>query len=479
MPRIVIAGPESGAGKTTVTVGLIAALRRQGLVVQPYKAGPDYIDPGFHTAAAGRSSRCLDTWMLDDAALRGVLARGGKGADLSVVEGVMGFYDGKDPTGLTGSTAELSIRLQAPVLLVLDAAKMARSAAAVVLGFQRLEPEARIAGVVVNRVGGEGHYRLLAAAIGDACGIPVLGWLPHDAAAYGWPERHLGLVPAAEREAALAAKLERLADDVAGRFDLARIVRLAREAPALAVPLPAAEPGAGHGAGSEPAAAVGAKAPPVRIAVARDEALHFYYEDNLELLVQAGAELVYFSPLRGEPVPADADGLYLGGGFPEQYAAELSERKAMLASLRERIGAGMPTFAECGGYMLLAREIVTLDGVSHLMAGVVPGRIVMQPKLAAIGYREVTAAAELPLLARGETARGHEFHYSTIILDEGAAPAYASARSSGGEPQPEGFATPTLAAGYTHLHFGSNPRMAHRFVAACAAFRAGRRSQRL
>lgn len=461
IPRIIIAGTESGAGKTTVTVGLIAALRRQGLTVQPFKAGPDYIDPGFHTAAADRQSRCLDTWMLSEEAMLGVLMRGAQGADLCIVEGVMGLYDGKEPTKLTGSTAELSLRLQAPVLLVLDAGKMARSAAAVVLGFQRLEPDVRIAGVVVNRVGSDGHYRLLKDAIETACGIPVVGYLPRDAA-YELPERHLGLVPAVEHSG-LQEKLEQLADAIEQSFDLDLIRELANDVPDLAADSSILAPGS-------------PLSDTVRIAVAYDEAFHFYYPDNWELLQQSGAELIFFSPLRGEPVPEHADGLYIGGGFPEQFAAELSERTAALASLRERIGGGLPTFAECGGFMALARTLTTADGRTYPMAGVIPGRVTMQPKLAAIGYREVQAAAPQPLLAEGETARGHEFHYSTIVYDEDRGqPAYTSV-SSRGRTQLEGFATPTLTAGYTHLHFGSNPRIAERFVESCRVYRSRRSS---
>ncbi|MCL6593529.1 MAG: cobyrinate a,c-diamide synthase, partial [Alicyclobacillus sp.] len=318
-PRLVVAGVHSGVGKTTLTLGLLAALTRQGLRVQAFKAGPDYIDPAFHTVATGRASRNLDTWMMPAAAVQEVFWRATADADVALVEGVMGLFDGQDPLSNRGSTAELSQLLQAPVLLVLDARSMARSAAAVVKGFQMLDPAVRLVGVIANRVGSPSHLEQIRAAVEDACGIPVLGGMPRQPA-LTLPERHLGLVPAWEH-AALDRLLDEMATAVTEAIDIPRVLALARSAPPL--PAPPAQLFAGE-----------AQSPRAVIAVAQDEAFHFYYPENLELLAWYGAQLRPFRPLHGEPVPADADGLYLGGGFPEQFAAQLSAQQAALASIR-------------------------------------------------------------------------------------------------------------------------------------------------
>ena len=294
--RIVIAGTNSGAGKTTVTLGLMAALRRLGLTVQGFKVGPDYIDPSYHTALTGRPSRNLDTWMLAPHVVRELFQRGSQGADISVIEGVMGMYDGKDPLSNTGSTAEVSQLLQAPVLLVVNVSSMARSAAAVVLGFQQLEPQVRIAGVIANRVGSKGHYELVKAAIEQVCGVPVVGYLSKQETLQ-IPERHLGLVPALER-GEMAGLFAALADAVEATVDIDRILDIAGQA----APLPAPEPTLFAGSKREPM---------VTIAIARDLAFNFYYPENLELLEWYGARLVTFRPLDGESVPDDADGVYI------------------------------------------------------------------------------------------------------------------------------------------------------------------------
>jgi cobyrinic acid a,c-diamide synthase len=463
--RLVIAGTHSGVGKTTLTLGIMAALRRRGLVVQGFKAGPDYIDPSYHTAVTGRPSRNLDSWMTGPDAVREIFLRASTDADISVIEGVMGLYDGRDAASNTGSTAEIATLLKAPVILVVDAASMARSAAAVVLGFQRLDPEVRLAGVIVNRIGGESHLRLVRTAIEQVCGIPVLGGLAREEG-IEIPERHLGLIPALER-GELAPLFERLADIAERSVDLNRLVEIARSAPAAPQPgrwLFERTTNRGGGPSGQPRAT---------IAVARDSAFHFYYPENLELLEQFGARLVEFRPLEGELVPDDADGLYIGGGFPEEYAERLAAQSAVREDVRRRIEAGLPTFAECGGFMFLTKSITDRAGNTYPMVGVIPAEVRMQDRLAALGYREVRALCDSFLMAGGEYARGHEFHYSTVTFREDAVPyAYEVAGLRG--TRPEGYVRGSLVAGYTHLHFASNPDLARRFVDACAAYRSGR-----
>lgn len=460
-PRLVVAGAGSGSGKTTVALALMAALRRRGFSVQGFKSGPDYIDPGHHTAVTGRPSRNLDIWMMGLDVVREIFQRASAGADLSIIEGVMGLYDGKDPESDSGSTAELSRVLDAPVLLVIDAAGMARSAAAVVLGFQRLDPTLRLAGVIVNRVGGPGHYQLLKTAIESACGVEVVGYLQQQER-LAIPERHLGLVPASESDDDEQALSDALASALESTVDLERIVQIGRSSP----PWPACRA----------VVFTGTRRPPsVMIAVARDSAFHFYYPENLELLAWHGAEVRFFRPLAGELIPEDADGLYWGGGFPEVFAADLSRQTRLLEQVRDRIRDGLPTFAECGGLMFLARELVDREGCSHAMAGVIPAVVRMQGKLAAFGYREARALQTSCLLAAGDRVRGHEFHYSTVEYEEQTVPHAYEVSGSRGTGR-EGYVRRSLLAGYTHLHLASSPGAAARFVQSCQAHRENRRS---
>ncbi|CAB3391293.1 cobyrinate a,c-diamide synthase [Kyrpidia spormannii] len=457
-PRLLIAGTHSGAGKTTFTVGLMAELRRRGLTVQGFKVGPDYIDPTFHRAVTGRSARNLDTWMVPEEALSESFFRGCAGADVAVIEGVMGLYDGKDPRNDRGSAAQVARLLQVPVILVVDVHSMARSAAAVVLGFQRLDPRVRIVGVVANRVGSPGHAEIIRTAVEGACGIPVLGALPRrlDLAA---PERHLGLIPALER-GELSGWFDELAQMVRESVNVDRVVELARSAPALGA--------------SDPVLFARPPRPPrVNLAVAWDAAFHFYYAENLELLEYRGARLLFFSPLAGEEVPEEADGLYIGGGFPEEFAQELSSHRQVLEDLRRRHAGGLPIYAECGGLMYLSRGIETAEGHRYPMAGLVPAWVRMQRTLAALGYREVVAERDTVLLKAGEKARGHEFHYSHLVEIEEPYPwAYrVSARRGWGR---DGYAEGRLLAAYTHLHFGSHPDMVDRWLDLCARHRAER-----
>ncbi|MCY0869350.1 MAG: cobyrinate a,c-diamide synthase [Firmicutes bacterium] len=450
-PRIVIAGVGSGVGKTTVTLAVMAGLAARGLRVQGFKVGPDYIDPSFHTAITGRVSRNLDTWMATADGMREVFDRTGMNADLSVIEGAMGLYDGVDSSSNDGSAAAVALLLQAPVVLVVDAWSMARSAAAVVLGFMHLEPRVRIAGVILNRVGGRGHAELVQAAIEQVCGVPVVGYLEADESVC-LPERHLGLVPAAER-GDLRPLFARLAQAAQTTLDLDALVGCARSARSLS-------PAPPHMFVDPPVPAR------VRIAVARDEAFDFYYPENLELLEHAGAELAYFRPLHGERVPRGASGLYIGGGFPEEFAEQLAEQAAVRESVAAAVAAGVSTLAECGGFMFLTRAIVDRSGRTHEMVGAIPAQVQVRSTLQAIGYRSVKALRDSSVMARDEVLRGHEYHQSAVTFAVKEPPhAYELTGLRG--VRYDGYATPTLSAGYAHLYFGSRPLAARRWVDQC------------
>lgn len=461
MPKaLVLAGTHSGCGKTSVTLGLLRALRRRGLVVQPFKAGPDFIDPGLHAVAAGRPSHNLDTWMQPPHALQECLARHASGVDVAVVEGVMGLFDGRGGTDESGSTAHLAKLLEMPVLLVFDAKGQARSAAALAQGFSRFDPGLSLAGLAANRVGGPRHAEMLRQAL-DAAGCPPLfGCLPkNDAVAL--PSRHLGLVTAQDMQGqdaqgqdvqGLDARLDALADWVEQGLDI----------PALLAALPDWTPP------EVSASAASAAVPRARIAVARDRAFCFLYEENLRLLAEAGAELVFFSPLAHAALPENAQGLYLPGGYPELAARELSANAAMRAAVRAFCASGRPVWAECGGYMYLLEELADGQGERWPMCAALPGRAVLRPRRAALGYREARTLAPGPFGPAGILLRGHEFHYSEY---EGSpeAPAFALADSQGREAA-DGQALGGVVGGYFHAHLASNPLAARAFVAACRAW---------
>jgi cobyrinic acid a,c-diamide synthase len=457
--RLVIAGTHSGVGKTTLTAGLIAALRQRGLTVQPFKTGPDYIDPTYHTLAAGQPCRNLDTWMVPPERIQALFVRASAKADLALIEGVMGIYDGFGYDDETGSTAQVAKLLSAPVVLVIDARSMARSAAAIALGYQRFDRKLPLAGFIINRVGSAGHGEGVARAIQRATHLPVFGWLPRDPA-LEIPERHLGLVPTAEPgrwQAFLEAAAERVSRylDVDGLLALAQQVCTPDNVQELTFE------------GQIPAR-IGSH-PPV-IAVAQDEAFSFTYPDNLDLLQVAGAELVPFSPVRDPAIPETATGVILSGGFPELYAAQLSANASMRESLRETHRRGLPIYAECGGLMYLTQTISDLEGQEHQMTGLLPGRSVMSRRLT-LGYRLARAAGDSWLFSAGERVRGHEFHYSSWEgRPANLTPAYHLLPADGqGEPYPEGACLGNLWASYVHLHFWNRPSLALRFVAACRA----------
>lgn len=464
IPRILIAGTHSGVGKTTVSLGLSLALSRPGFQIQPFKVGPDYIDPGYLGRAAGRPCRNLDTWLMPKAHLPALLARASAGADAALIEGVMGLYDGRGAIGEEGSTAEVAKQLECPVLLVLDVSAVSRSAAAMVKGFQQMDRAVRIAGCVVNRVGSAGHYRLVKEGIERLTGVPVVGWLAQDTR-LKMPERHLGLVPWQEQRdwKKIMGLLQR---QMRASFDLPAIVRIMRRANPFMLSLSKHEqaPFTLRQAQNE-------RKERVPIAVARDEAFHFYYPENLELLEAHGAEIVPFSLLKDQRLPAGIGGLYLGGGFPEAFARDLAGNRSLRKEIHRAVRADLPTYAECGGLMVLSRSLRTLDGRSHPMVGVIPADVRMTDRLQNFGYQELKARKSNLLARAGEQARGHEFHYSALRAAPSARwSAYQVQARRGGESRLEGYAKGSLLASYIHLHFGSQPRWAERFVQAARSY---------
>jgi cobyrinic acid a,c-diamide synthase len=444
---VVIAGTHSGAGKTTVTLGLIAALRRRGLTVQPFKVGPDFIDPLHHARAAGRRSRNLDGWMFEPDVNRHRFTLATADADVAVVEGVMGLFDGSEGRSDRGSTAEMARLLGLPVLLVVDAAAMARSAAALIHGFVSFDPSVNVAGVILNRVGGAQHADMIRDAVAGA--VPILGALPR-VASLAVPERHLGLHLPHE---APSDHVEQAADLIEAHVDLDRLRLVARIV---------------RGHAEEPTR--GTVKDPVRLAVARDESFCFYYEDNLELLRDAGAEIVEFSPIR-DPLPAGMDGLYIGGGYPELHAESLSQNTATIEAVRRLAESGAPVYAECGGLMYLAQHL-HVSGSSHPMCGVLP----FSTKIpAGLNLAYVEVATTRGLFGPGRRVRGHLYHQSEI---EGEAdlPRCYEVRTATGQVSSEGYHRGNVLASYVHLHFASNPGIATAFVDACRQFRAGQSS---
>jgi cobyrinic acid a,c-diamide synthase len=440
IPRVVIAGTSSGAGKTSVTCGVIAALGRRGLRVQSFKVGPDYIDPSHHALASGRPGRNLDAFLSGPELIAPLARHGARGADVAVVEGVMGLFDGASGRGELASTAHVAKLLRAPVVLVADAAAMARSVAAVVHGYRTFDPDVDVAGVIFNKVGSDHHEELLRQALAPL-GVPVLGALRRDPGVTA-PERHLGLVPASERERDTRAALVALADAAERHVDLEGIVALARSAPPLGGPAWSPDPPE--------------RGPsPVRIAVARGPAFSFHYEENLELLRAAGAELVSFDPLSDEELPPGAGALLLAGGFPEVFGAELEANAPLRAAVAAFAASGAPILAECGGLLFLCRD---LDG--HRMCDVLPASARMTGRLT-LGYREATAAMATPWIEAGERVRGHEFHYSQLDQPP-AAPAWTLAAR--GRASPEGFAAGAVQASYLHVHWAAYPQLAWRFA---------------
>ncbi|MCL2336881.1 MAG: hydrogenobyrinic acid a,c-diamide synthase (glutamine-hydrolyzing) [Firmicutes bacterium] len=457
IPRLVIAAPHGRSGKTTATVGLLAALQKAGCQVQPYKKGPDFIDPSWMTRISGRPCRNLDSFLMARDTIRASFVHGARDADAAVVEGAMGLFDGVDLEG-SGSTAEIAKAIEAPVVLVVDTTRMTRSVAALVSGYQHFDPEVRVAGVILNQVAARPrHEQMLRAAVERYCGIPVLGVMPKGQK-LAIADRHLGLVPAGESDE-LAAAIDQAAAVAGACLDLEAIMAVARSAPPLAV-----------AAAGSLAPAIG---PLVKVAVFMDRVFSFYYPENLEALTAAGAEIVPVNSL-SDPCLPEVDAAYIGGGFPEVLAAGLAANQALRVDLRRRIEEGLPVYAECGGLMYLGRQI-SWRGVAYPMVGALPFDVVMMDRPQGHGYITLQVRRENPYFKVGEEIRGHEFHHSRVEnLDrELVRCAFQVTRGSGLDGRQDGVIYKNVLACYTHLHALATPQWASRLV---AAGRQGKRS---
>ncbi|CAN5212542.1 cobyrinate a,c-diamide synthase [soil metagenome] len=438
-PRIVVAGTHSGVGKTTIASGLMAALSACGHRVAPFKVGPDFIDPSYHALATGRPGRNLDAFLSGPELIAPLFANGSKGADIAVIEGVMGLFDGKSGGGDLASTAHVAKLLRAPVVLVVDARAMARSAAAMVHGYMTFDDNVNVAGVILNRVGSAIHERMLQEAI-EPLGVPVLGVVRRDEE-IETPGRHLGLIPASERDPEARSAIRRTGEIITRSVDLDAVVRLARTAEPLHVePWSPLSPEENRVSG-------------VRVAVAAGPSFSFLYRENLELLESVGAEVAFFDPTMDERLPPDTDALYLGGGFPETYAEAISANVPLREQVRAFAAEGKPVIAECGGLLYLCRELNELP-----MCGILDAEARMTDRLK-LGYREAEAVSKSPLAEAGTTVRGHEFHYSSVEPNAGESPAWDLAGRG-----PEGFVSGGVHASYLHLHWAATPEIPRRLV---------------
>jgi len=446
-PAILVAATHSGAGKTTAAVIVSRALRRRGLEVQPFKLGPDFIDPAYHAEASGRPSINLDLWMMGEEGVQGSYGRWSRGADVCVIEAMGALYDGADGSG-QGSAAHVAKLLGVPVVVVLDVWGMTRTSGAILAGLQAFDPELEIAGCILNRVGSPAHAEMIVEALPERLRPLVVGAIPHRAE-LEIPERHLGLLTVAENAGTAAAR-----EDAQLRggelLDVERLLQVA---------------GAARAAADGPRAATPAPAPAARIAVARDRAFSFYYEENLLLLREAGFELVPFQPTLDPRLPVDVDAIYIGGGYPESFAAELAANASLAAELRERAAGGMPLYAECGGLIYLGRSLTGFDGTRHAMSDVLPLDFTMDPEHLAISYVEARTRVASPLGECGVVARGQRFHQSRIVAAE-IEPTLYDLTTSDGQRHRDGFLQGGVVASYVHLHFASNPQLVANLLAA-------------
>ena len=455
IPRVVVAGAASGIGKTSVMVGLARALRARGLKVAVFKCGPDYLDPTYHVRAARCACHNLDGWMMGRQAVLSTFSRACADADIALIEGMMGLFDGASPVSDEGSTAEIAKWLSAPVMLVVDASGIARTLAAIVHGFTEFDPELRIAGVFCNRLGSQGHLELLREAVRQP---PVLGGLPSDQV-LAVPERHLGLRSANE-DAVPESIFVRLGETIGQWCNLTAVIEAANAAPPL-----------------ECESSITNQAlptPTCKIGIAFDEAFHFYYEYNLALLQSLGAELVYFSPISDQKLP-DVDGIYIGGGYPELHAEALAANRSMREQIARFAAAGGAIYGECGGLMYLSSGITTLERQYFPMAGVIPGQTIMHDRLQALGYVEVETEIDSVIGPAGLHFRGHQFRYSELKPVADLNRAYRMTRHYDGLVMPEGYRLKNVLASYVHAHWASNPRIAERLVEVCTRNAANRR----
>jgi len=454
IPRVVIAAPHSGAGKTTVAVGLMSAFTHRGLRVQPFKVGPDFIDPSYHTRATGIYSRNLDTWLTSPEAVRNIFLSSSRNCDLAIIEGVMGLFDGVSGSGDVASTAEISRILNTPIVLVVDVSRTAGSSAALVHGFKTFDQTLKLKGVILNHVKSQKHLDLTKQAIEKGAGVPVLGALPDDSKIV-MPSRHLGLIPAPERDG-LDNFLAELRVFIDRYLDLDQFLEIARDADEIE---------------SEKIESSESVKVRTRIGVAYDEAFNFYYRDNIELLEANGAEVVFFSPIRDCSLPGKLGGMFFGGGFPEAYAKKLEENLGMRESIKKAVEDEMPVYAECGGLMYLVESTQDLEARPHRMIGVLGGKAVMAGKLESLNYSVADVIRKNILTDVGFTLRGHEFHYSRIEdVPADSKFAYDMKVGKGILGQRDGWLQHNLLASYLHIHFAYDPCISKNFVDACERY---------
>ncbi|MBI5682681.1 MAG: cobyrinate a,c-diamide synthase [Deltaproteobacteria bacterium] len=457
MKGFIIAGTHSGVGKTTITLGLMSVIRKRGMIVQPFKAGPDYIDPSFHKLVCGRPSYNLDTWIMGMKGVRAAFTDASKDADISIVEGVMGLFDGHAGCKGSGSTAHIAKILGLPVILVIDAGKMAQSAGALVYGFERFDPNVNGAGVIFNRIGSVRHFEMIQTAVENRCKARVLGYMPKDEE-INLSERHLGLEMPDSRLKTQDSRLKKLEGLIERFVDVDGILKISSKFKVQ----------------SSKFLKLKTQNSQLKtcIAVAMDNAFCFYYQENLDILKKLGAELKFFSPLGDKRLPANIDGIYLGGGYPELFAEKLSENKSLMSQIKTLAQKGLPIYAECGGLMYLGKCLKDLNGKRYNMTGVFPWTSRMLKRRKAIGYREVLIQNDCPFLENGEKVRGHEFHYSEI--DEpprSIKRVYQFTVHSAQFTGKEGYLYKNTLASYIHLHFASSPKFAKGFIKKCKEYR--------
>lgn len=445
---IAIAGTHSGCGKTTVSLGIMAALTRRGHTVQPFKVGPDFIDPGHHRRVTGRDSHNLDGWMMTQPYNQEIFSRYSCDADVSVVEGVMGLFDGFSGKDETGSTAQMAKWLDVPLFLVIDARSMARSAAAIALGFSRFDKKLSISGIIFNRIGSDGHADIIDEAMSELSDVPVFGYLPREDG-LEIPSRHLGLVT--DEDFSIDQKrVDRLAHWIESNLDLDSLITTMQSSI------------------SDPTYRSSTRRGKIKIGLARDEAFCFYYSENLRLLREAGAELIPFSPIHDKRLPEDISGIIFGGGYPELHCKALSENRAMLKEIKDYGQKGRPIYGECGGFMYLMNEIRDLQGEGYPMVGLFPMISVMEQRLKSLGYREIVTKEPSVLGPTDTRIRGHEFHYSHVIeTRQASASIYKMTDRKATDKGEEGFMKKNVLGSYVHLHWGSNPEVAEHFVNFC------------
>lgn len=452
-PRVIFAAPQSASGKTTVTLGVMLALRKSGIEVQPFKAGPDYLDPMQHSAVCSRMSRNLDSCLMKPATILELFTRNAEGADISIIEGAMGLYDGMADSQY-GSSAHLSKVLKLPVILVINAASLSRSAGAIALGCREFDKGVRIRGIILNNIGSANHYTYAKSAIEKKARIPVLGFLPKDAC-LRIPQRHLGLVPAQEKKMSLNFR-RKLLSAAEKNIDIKRIVKIGRKAKALKRIKKNIFVPRSHTYNAT-------------IAIARDKAFNFYYQDNLDILKALGARLVSFSLLSDKLPPRAINGIYIGGGYPEIFAGQLSGNAKMRQAISEEAQAGMPIYAECGGLMYLAEKLIDFRKKAFSMAGIFKCSAVMAKRRQALGYIEVEVLKDNILSKRNDKIRAHTFHWSYLESNNDLSFAYKVRK--GRAEFSDGLIYKNVLASYAHLHFGSNLNFARNFIRSCVKYK--------